>query len=54
MSALLRKPGGFEGFLASGKHLQASANVGGFQAALHRIEPSWVAHLTFREVGRTG
>ena len=34
--------------------LQASANVGGFQAALHRIEPNWVAHLTFREVTRAG
>jgi len=32
-------------------YLQASANVDGFQAALDRIEPSWIAHLTFRELG---
>ena len=39
---------------AKAYYLQASANVGGFQAALHRIEPNWVAHLTFREVTRAG
>jgi hypothetical protein len=35
-------------------YLQASANVGGFRAALQRIEPNWVAHLMFRDVTRAG
>ena len=34
-------------------YLQASANVDGFQAALDRIEPNWVRHLTFRDLTRT-
>jgi hypothetical protein len=35
-------------------YLQASANVDGFQAALERIEPNWITHLTFRDLTRTG
>jgi hypothetical protein len=34
-------------------YLPASANVDGFQAALDRIEPNWVTHLTFRDLTRT-
>jgi hypothetical protein len=30
-------------------YLPASANIDGFQAALDRIEPNWVTHLTFRD-----
>jgi hypothetical protein len=33
-------------------YLEGSANVDGFQAALDRLEPNWVAHLTFREPTR--
>lgn len=35
-------------------YLQASANVDGFEAALQRIEPNWVTHLTFRDLTQTG
>jgi hypothetical protein len=33
-------------------YLPASANVDGFQAALDRIAPNWVTHLTFRDLTR--
>jgi hypothetical protein len=39
---------------AKSYYLPASANVDGFQAALDRIEPDWVTHLTFRDVTPTG
>jgi hypothetical protein len=39
---------------AKSYYLPASANVDGFQAALDRIEPNWVTHLTFRDVTRNG
>jgi hypothetical protein len=34
-------------------YLPASANVDGFQAALDRIAPNWLTHLTFRDLTRT-
>jgi hypothetical protein len=34
-------------------YLTGAANVEGFEAALDRIEPSWVPHLMFRIVSRT-
>jgi hypothetical protein len=34
-------------------YLDGSANVDRFQAALDRIEPDWVRHLTLRDVTGT-
>jgi hypothetical protein len=38
---------------AKAYYLTGAANVEGFEAALDRIEPSWVPHLMFRVVSRT-
>jgi hypothetical protein len=38
---------------AKAYYLGGAANVGGFKAALDRVDPNWERHLAFRDVTST-